>query len=168
MATYYNFTIQDCYSDRTVTADSTSYIPAGNNTGGDQTVAWHSWTMSFEPETDEQREARLKQEQEQELVIKAAEELLKGYIGAEAFGKLYEVGYIELDSQKYKDCRYRVKRNHNAVVEVVNKDGKVVDKLCFQPAIDCPAPDQLLTKIVLLELAEEFVLAKANHHRQGL
>jgi hypothetical protein len=126
------------------------------------------------PETEEQNRARLNREEEwkkqqeqlrkeQELAVIQAEQLLKENIGLEAFGKLYKVGYIEVDSQKYKGRKYRIPKVHMARIEVLDDSGKVIDRLCVHPAIECPAGDHILTRKVLLELDEEYILAKANH-----
>lgn len=136
-------------------------------------------TINPEPETEEQRQAREERAQEyqrqqadlqkeQEAAIKAAEELLKEHIGLEAFGKLHEVGYIELDSQQHKGRKYRVSKDSYKRIEVVDDQGKVVDKLCIGPAIGCPPCDVILARVVLLELAEEYVLETANHDRRDI
>lgn len=109
---------------------------------------------------------RLEQEQlrrEQEAAVKRAEELLKEHIGTRAFGKLHKAGYIELDSQKHKGHKYRVPNNTD-MIEVLDSQGKVVDRLCVHPSISCPVADQILTRLVLLESAEDFILETANHH----
>jgi hypothetical protein len=92
-----------------------------------------------------------------------ATQLLMEHIGAEAFDELHKVGFIELDSQKYKGCRYRLPRNHNAYIEIVDSEGKVIDTLCIQPKIECPTGDRLLTRWLLIKHDEERLLAVANH-----
>ena len=88
--------------------------------------------------------------------------LLAQHIGAETFDRLHEVGFIELDSRKYVGCKYRLPRNPSAFIEVVNKKGKVIDTLCIQPKIRCPAGDKLLTRWLLLKYDEERLLEVAN------
>jgi hypothetical protein len=91
------------------------------------------------PETEEQKTERLAREsearrkaeelrREQEAAIKRAEELLKEHIGLDAFGELYKVGHIEVDSQKYQGRKYRVFKDAYRTIEVI-ENGKVMDKL---------------------------------------
>lgn len=119
-------------------------------------------TPSYEPEleTEEQRQAR---EEEREAAVKIAEELLKQHIGLDKFGELYSVGHIEVDSHKYKGRKYRVPSDEK-MIEILDENGKVIDRLCIHTAIDCPMPDKVLTRLVMLEYAEELLLAQANHH----
>lgn len=128
-----------------------------------------------EPETKEQAKARRDREQEyqqqqeelrkeQEAAVARAEELLRKHIGAEAFGELHKVGYIELDSHKYKGRRYRVPADSETFIEVLDKAGKVVDTLCVHTVGDCPMPDKVLARIVRLQLDEENILEVADSH----
>jgi len=183
----------DCAAAGTTTAGDDSgtcgTITTDNGTAvaGTLTYYWDYWEPNFnsfssgspisinpEPETDEQRQAREEREleyrrqedelrREQETAVKRAEELLKEHIGLEAFGKLHEVGYIELDSRRHEGRKYRVSKDCYKRIEVVDDQGKVVDKLCIGPAIGCPPCDVVLARVVLLELAEEYVLETANH-----
>ena len=90
-----------------------------------------------------------------------AENLLKEYIGAEAFRKFCDDGYIEVDSKGYKRKKYRISRYGNSMIEVYDK-GKFTYCLCARPAVDCPPADRVLSKVVLLQSAEEYFLSKAN------
>ncbi len=127
------------------------------------------------PETKKQKSDRLRCEQEsrdraeqlrkeKEAAIKCAEELLKDHIGVEAFSELHKVGYIELDSQKYQGRKYRVPQEHMNMIDVLDKDGNVIDRLCVHPSVACPPGDHILSRLVLLELAEEYLLKQANHN----
>lgn len=91
-----------------------------------------------------------------------ATKLLHDYIGKQRFGLLYQVGYLEVESQKYTGRQYRVMKNAYDKIEIL-ENGKVIDRLCIVPTIQCPEEDRLLSKIVLLESDEELVLAKSNH-----
>lgn len=158
------------------------YGTAGNTlTYSAECVIYPAVYVAPEPETEEQRQQRQQREREwqqdremrreqqrerQRQVLKAAEDLLRECIGLEAFGKLHEVGYIEVDSQKYKGRKYRVP-NGSGRIEVLDEQGKVIDRLCVVPEVPCPMPDQTLARIVLLETNEEYVLAKANHELCG-
>ena len=101
--------------------------------------------------------------EQQAAAVEAAEELLKKHIGLERYGELYRVGHIEVDSLKHKGRKYRVPSDER-MIEVLDKKGMVVDRLCIHTAIDCPMPDKILTRLVLLASAEEVLLAQANHH----
>jgi len=151
----------------TTTADTCAYYPNNSTASASDTAT--AWIIIYHTEvapTEEELRARLEREREyrkqQELATKRAEELLKEYIGLAAFGKLYEVGYIEVDSRRYKGRKYRVP--DAGFIEVIDKDGQVIDRLCIHPRVQCPLADQILSKIVLLELDEEYVLDTANHH----
>lgn len=159
---YYGF---DCNGDYGNTTNAISYSG---------TYYYPSYTYIGSPETEEEKQARLERQeqwqreqeelrQQKEAAEKRAEELLKGYVGLEAFGKLHEVGYIELDSQRHKGRRYRVPANHMAYIEVLDEEGNIIDTLCVHPAVDCPPADHILTRLVMLGLDEENILAAANH-----
>lgn len=179
-------------SSSTSTSDTTFYYGGNSTDGGTacgpctttatDTVYWSpayvycNDVQSVPQETPVQKRTRLEREEsvrkeqaelrkEQEAAVKKAEELLKDHIGLEAFGQLHEVGYLELDSQKHKGRKYRIPKEHMEMIEVLDKDGKVIDQLCIHPAVECPPADHILSRVVLLESAEEFVLAKADHHR---
>jgi len=128
------------------------------------------------PETDEQRQDREQRQveyQRQQAEIgkqrkeadNRARELLKQHIGLDAFGKLHEVGYIEVDSQHHKGRKYRIHKNAYERIDVLDEQGKVIDRLCIVRAIQCPDDDLILTKKVLLESVEEYALQVANHFR---
>lgn len=138
--------------------------------------------INQEPKTEEQRQTRYifnhhnileaqkrynaEQERlrkERDIAIRQAEELLKENIGLEAFGKLHEVGYIEVDSQKYKGRKYHIPEECTSRIEVLDSSGKVIDRLCVHPAIECPAGDHILTRKVLLELDEDYILNRSIH-----
>lgn len=110
-----------------------------------------------------------KRKEEQEAAVIAAEALLKEHLGETLYGRLHEVGYIELDSRHYEGCKYRIARDAMKMVEVVDKEGLVVDKLCFNLAGDlgwcCPDGDKILGKKLMLEMAEEDVVKTAGHFR---
>ena len=93
-----------------------------------------------------------------------AMKLLKKHIGLQRYGLLFEAGFIEVDSQKYAGKKYRVSKNAGDRIEIVD-NGKVIDELCILPAVTCPDGDKILSKIVLLECDEDYVLAKSNHFK---
>lgn len=117
----------------------------------------------------ERREAENKKlREEQEAAVLAAEALLKEHLGEALYRRLHEVGYIELDSRHYEGCKYRVSKDAHQMVEVVDKAGLVVDKLCFTLIGDgygCPIGDRILAKKLMLEMAEEDVVKTAGHFR---
>lgn len=124
---------------------------------------WSWYSNYYNPSLDNPPLETEEERQEQKAAVKRAEELLKEYIGEKAFGKLHEVGYIELDSQKYKGRKYRVPANHMAYIEVLDEKGKVIDTLCVHPAIECPPADHIITRVAMLQNDEETLLAAANH-----
>lgn len=121
----------------------------------------------YREETEKQKKTRLrlekKEAKEEEKAEKTAQKLLKDFIGLQAFGLLYEVGYVELDSHKHKGRKYRIPKNHMAYIEIMDEEGKVVDTLCVHPAIDCPPADHILTRVAMIQNDEEVLLVAANH-----
>lgn len=124
-------------------------------------------------ETEEERQTRLEQQKEaqrryeegvkrREEAAKKAEELLEEYIGLEAFGKLHETGYIEVDSHRHKGRKYRISEEHGDFIDVIDENGKVIDSLCVHPAVECPPGDHILARVILLELDEDYILERAN------
>lgn len=112
--------------------------------------------LAFEEENRKRREAYDKAETK-------AKELLKEFIGLEAFGLLYEVGYIEVDSRKYKGRKYRVPKNPMAYIEIMDEKGAVIDTLCVHPKTNCPPADHILTRVAMLQNDEKVLLKAANH-----
>lgn len=154
-------------SYNTTATSSTTYVPYTYYTFAREYIG--EYPGNTPTETEEQMQARLRQEevirQEKEAAVKCAEELLREHIGSKAFKELNEVGYIELDSQKYKGRKYRVSKSAFQRIEVI-EGNKVVDELCIVPTVQCPDGDKILSKVVLLELAEEYTLQTANHFRR--
>ena len=166
------------------TTSSTAYW--GDTTSSTATGTWYIsstpyiYTSISQPEkttkkqrAEAERSRRLEQERmereaeelrkEQEAAVKAAEELLKEFVGLEKVGKLHEVGYIEVDSQKNKGMKYRVPKDHMRRILVLNDKDECVDELCVHPAINCPAGDHILTRLVMLESDEDAILKASNH-----
>lgn len=130
-----------------------------------------TWTPP--PETEEQKQARLEREAQQkrereeaqkrrDLARQKAEELLKEHIGLEAFGKLHEIGYLEMDSCKYQGRKYRVPKYARGSLDIV-ENGKVIDRLCVHPGQRFEDGDEILARIVMLEVNEDEILQIANH-----
>ncbi len=170
-----------CFTDSTASTTSATYI--GNSTSTDATGCFpypYSYTSTYvatdyREETEAEKKARLdaqkRYEIEQERIQTSqrkakekADELLKSHIGLEAFGELHQLGYIELDSQKYAGQRYRVPSSARSLIEVLDKDGKVIDRLCVHPTERYQDGDEILTRITLLKFAEEYLLKTANHN----
>ncbi len=69
-------------------------------------------------------------------------------------------------SQKYKGRKYRVKKDAYSRIQILEGD-KIVDELCIVPTVQCPDGDRLLSKVILLECDEEYVLKTSNHFKPG-
>lgn len=164
-----------CTASRAVSYICSDTWSCGTSTTSTAYYSFQSqhYYSSPSPETEKQKRDRLVREteyrqeqerlrQERELIIKQAEDLLREHIGLEAYGELYKVGYIELDSQKYKGRKYRVKKDACRHIQVIESD-KVIDELCIVPTVQCPDGDRILSKVVLLKYDEDYLLAKANH-----
>lgn len=106
-------------------------------------------------------------ERERREAIERAEAILREHIGEDRFEELRQVGYIELDSRRHEGRRYRIHSERDHVIQVLDTDGAVVDRLCIHPDVRLPDADEVLARVVLLENAEEFVLQTANHHGPG-
>ena len=116
-------------------------------------------TIFIQPTQAELDEA--KAEEEARNAENKAKELLEDWLGKEGLAKLYKVGYIEVDSQKYQGRKYRVPQAHMGYIEVI-ENNKVIDTLCVHPAIQCPPSDHIFSRLVLLKYSEEYLLSKSN------
>ena len=170
-------------ADSSAAGNSSTITCDSNTTASNNSFTIYYQPMTYQmtecnsvttPETEEQRVTRLEAQKvydlerelrhkEQEQARIKAEVLLKEHIGLEAFGKLHQVGYIEVDSQKYAGRKYRVPSQERNLIEVVDEQGKVIDKLCVHPIEQFPAADEVLARIILLQFAEEHILKVANH-----
>lgn len=133
------------------------------------------------PETEECKQARLAREAEHQRLREAeqrqrdeqgrqqaeannkAKELFRELFGDDMLTKLDSIGYVELDSQKHKGCKYRVRKAGR--IEVLDSLSAPKDLLCIVPALNCPDYDKVISKIILLQCDEDYVLATANHSR---
>lgn len=174
------------YDGTSSTLATTTYSDNTSATGG--WAYWQgnnffcatSYIPTVEPtvrETETEKQARLERQQqyeekqkriqaEEEQTRTRALELLKSHIGLEAFGKLHEVGYIELDSQKHKGRKYRVPATRGFArnyIDVYEGD-KLIDRLCVHPQERYVDEDEVLTRVTLLKYAEEYLLKTANHN----
>ena len=160
------------YSYANTSAASTSYYVTGQTfiSSYEVPLNYSSWEIK---ETEEQKVAReaqyeasmkkqMAEEEERKAAVAKAEQLLKDHIGLERFGSLYQTGHLEVDSQKHAGRKYRVSKNAYDKIQVMDGE-KVIDELCIVPTVQCPEGDRLLSKIVLLECDEDYVLATANH-----
>jgi hypothetical protein len=108
--------------------------------------------------------------------VAAAEELLRGYVGAERFQEYQTQRRITVDSSRYRGRQYVVRPS--GMIEVL-EGGRVVDKLCVHlvDRVDdngwrgyrmdggwLPPADVVFGKVLLLELDEERLLRTANHN----
>jgi hypothetical protein len=190
MATWYGYI--DTSSANSTTAAS-GYYTVSNSTSTDSTSYYYSpvysnyytyprYTQTYatpstpKPETEEQRKSRMdreaiynaeqkKRDEEKEAAIAKAEELLKAHVGQKRYQELCHSGHIELDSQKYAGRKYRVGNNAHSRIEVL-ENGKVIDELCIISQVEIPRGDLILSKVVMMECAEEEALAIANHFRR--
>ncbi len=64
----------------------------------------------------------------------------------------------------FNNVRYRIRKGRVANVDVVGKDGRVQDRLCFHPGLPCPDFDVMLAQKLLLESDEAHALRVANRH----
>ena len=163
------------YSDwNSTAATNVTYTTSDSSaTGNYSTITWYYPTTiqyvpsAYGPRSPQEIVQLNQQAKERDAAVAKAEELLKEHIGPKRYSELHKTGYIELDSQRHQGKKYRVPAAHREEIEIVDEHGKVIDRLCIhtKDEHDCPAGDQTLARIILLEAAEDYVLATANDHR---
>ena len=122
-----------------------------------------------EPETLEQQKERLELElleKEQRITREIrGEELLKDIIGEEAFLEFKEKGFVDVDSVKDPNKRYRI-RDCRRIGIVKFENGEWVEKavsLCINPTTwDWAQGDHIATRILLAQFNEEHLEKTAN------
>lgn len=118
-----------------------------------------------------EREARWKTEQEairkqeaERARIRAeadgrAMELLKSCMTQEQWESLCAVGFFYVKAKSGR--KYRIDRGTHGNVKVVDKDNKVIERLCIQPG-GVPVGDSMLAQKLLIETAEDVFRRHAN------
>lgn len=154
----------------------TNYV--GENWYSSSSITWSGISITHQPiptiptiqeleqyriETDAQNKRIAEEEARKQEAENKAKELLEDWLGKEGLNEMHKVGYIEVDSQKYKDRKYRVPSAHMNYIEVM-EDGKIIDTLCVHPDLDCPPSDHIFSRLVLLKFSEEYLLSKSNRH----
>ena len=170
---------RDCWYNSTGTYNP-YYSTATASTG------WYTYRyIDSVPETEQEKIARLKREgelnarleaerierakkqvaEEQERHIREdrAYKLLAEQLGDVDFRRLVSQGYLEMDSRKYAGRKYRLPKNHNAYIEILDENNKVIDTLCIQTRMECPSGDRLLARWLLINFDEERLLKTSNH-----
>lgn len=100
----------------------------------------------------------LKEELERQLT---AEKLLRHVLGAEEYMTFISKGEIRIKSKKYANRTYIIREVGK--IDILENE-KLVDRLCINPRDpNFPSQDELVTKKLGLEEAEELILRTANH-----
>lgn len=120
---------------------------------------------SQQPETQEQREARLKVQAEYEAKRKAAaqraEQLMFTILKPEQVRQYQDHGYFETE---VSDRIYRIKKGRAQNIEqIVN--GKPILRLCAHPSEWMPDADNMVAQFLMLRTDEAKFLATANKTR---
>ena len=100
----------------------------------------------------------LKEELERQLT---AEKLLRHVLGTEEYMTFINKGEIRIKSKKYPNRTYIIRELGK--IDVLENE-KLVERLCINPRDPSfPSQDELVTKKLGLEDAEELILKTANH-----
>ena len=174
-------TTADYSCSGTSTASGISYYPYSTEYSNSYVTTNAVWvTPTVVPvETAEAKRVRLeaqrvreeqyrleteRRERERKEAVAVAEELLAEYVGKDRLAQARQVGHIDVDSQRHQGRKYRVSLEDERMIDVLDDKGVLIDRLCVHANLDCPNPDKVLTRLILLESDEDFILEKANHH----
>jgi len=156
------------------------WITAGTTTTTTATSSvWHIWTtcgttpILSEKELLEaqrviaaqEREAAARQEQERAVHAereKKARLLLKELLTEQQNKQLDDNGFFELTTVNSGN-RYRVWRERSRNIELLDKEGKRVNRLCFHPKDYVHDYDTMAAQKLMLEYDEEEVKKVANY-----
>jgi len=171
-----------------VTAASSSYI---HTVSGDTVTVWTEWnggnyyTYEYTPIelTKEQKRAertRIREQRKRERIRiaehkklerirlaneamkeKKARQLLREVLTEEQDKQFEEKGYFELTSVSSGN-RYRIKNGRSRNVQKIDKDGNVLQHLCFHPSDYVHNFDTMVAQKLMLESYEEEVKKVAN------
>lgn len=121
-------------------------------------------------ETEEERRrrdeqyARFRQEEEEKNrrireAYGRAMDLLKGFLSNEQRDSLEKSKFFYVTAPSGR--RYRIDEGTHGNLKVVNKEGRVIERLCVQPN-GVPAGDAMLTQKFMIETAEDVLRRHAN------
>uniref|UniRef100_A0A6M3L1V4 Uncharacterized protein n=1 Tax=viral metagenome TaxID=1070528 RepID=A0A6M3L1V4_9ZZZZ len=144
--------------------DSTTYIPCNLQFKDQHLVSW-------EPETEEQKQLRLVSEElarvaEQERLEKQrqAEEkalqLLLDNLEENQVEIFKKTGCFVVTSQSGK--KYRINKGRSSNVEELKEDGTTEKRMCFHPELWVPDYDTMLAQKLMLEFSEQEARRVAN------
>jgi hypothetical protein len=142
-------------------------------------LTWSSWNTSYHIQelTKEQKaeQERIKSEQQERFRIEQEElrakekqkeenarQLLREVLTEEQNKQFDEKGYFELTAVKSGNI-YRINRGRSRNVELLDKNKKVLSRLCFHPTEYVHNFDTMVAQKLMLETDEEEVKKVANY-----
>lgn len=159
-----NTTAGTTYIESSIADTSSCYIYLYADHADD--YQWSNLAIYYRLETKKQRRNRLARETRARCKREKANERAK-IMFEEMFGEEYKVlnesGVLNIDSQKHQGMRYRISRDSSRMIEIVDAEGTVVDRLCIETTINCPDWDVILAKIMLAKFDEDKLHEVANH-----
>jgi hypothetical protein len=165
-------------TNRIWTSDTTATTVSGNTLW-----IWRNWVEEHAatiiarrappPETDAQRQERLEQQRfyaelrskeqaERAEAERKAERLLVENLTLKQ--RLHYERHKAFIVRGHSGRLYRVRKGRSANVDVINPDGRVIDRLCFHPAMQVPDGDTMLAQKLMLELDDHGASRIANRH----
>lgn len=156
---------------------------ANTSVASNSATTWGAWSREYHivAESKAQRAARLEAERvEREeraridrarateraevrrVAILKADKLLESVLNSAQRDQLKKLGGFVLRGQSGQ--LYRIRYGRSANVDVLDKDGNVIDRLCAHPIMDVPDQDTMVAQKVMLECDEQAFLRMANRH----
>ena len=137
--------------------DSATYIPCNLQFKDQHLVSW-------EPETEEQKQLRLVAEQEwlekQRQAEEKALQLLLDNLEENQVEIFKKTGCFVVTSQSGK--KYRINKGRSSNVEELKEDGTTEKRMCFHPELWVPDYDTMLAQKLMLEFSEQEARRVAN------
>jgi len=135
--------------------------------------AYSDRTPKQAAEDEQRRLERVAREQERiakelaerEAAVKRAEELLIGALKPEQLAEYKEKKHFTVVGRS--GGRYRIRHGRVANVDVIDREGFVIHRLCAHPIETVPNHDTMLAQKLHLEHLEEDFLKIANRHPIG-
>lgn len=118
-------------------------------------AAWEAGRPQREAEDRARAALRLKAEE-------TAEELLLAILTQEQRETYRNQHYVVITGRSGK--RYRVRRGRSGNIDVINREGRVEERLCAHPGVACPDSDTVTAQLLHLQADEEGFWRKANRH----
>lgn len=172
----------------TTSSSATTWVTWASTATASTSNVWVQWTTActdtavsignlaraIQPETDEQRQTRERQETETRLrreseilereeAKQKAETLLLSMLDPEQTKELQEKNSFVLVSELAN--RYRIRRGRSMNVDQLDTEGKKIATLCAHPREAVPDADTMVAQMLMLTNHEQDFLRVANRQR---